>query len=118
VLVGVVLTVTAGEMLFGPASEALAAEAAAPGQVGAYLGAATAGNWIGAAAAPAIGLPLADALGEAALWGALVAVAAGAAACYWRASAGSRDLLAPAGLQVGRDRLLRARVEVQRRADG
>jgi predicted MFS family arabinose efflux permease len=87
VLVGVVLTVTAGEMLFGPASEALAAEAAPTGQVGAYLGAATAGNWIGAAAAPAIGLPVADALGEAALWGGLVGVAACAAACYWRASA-------------------------------
>jgi predicted MFS family arabinose efflux permease len=90
VLVGVVLTVTAGEMLFGPASEALAAEAAPPGQVGAYLGAATAGNWIGAAAAPAIGLPVADALGQAALWGGLVAVAACAAACYWRASARTR----------------------------
>lgn len=87
VLVGVVLTVTVGEMLFGPASEALAAEAAPPGQVGAYLGAATAGNWIGAAAAPAIGLPVADALGEAALWAGLVVVAACAAACYWRASA-------------------------------
>jgi predicted MFS family arabinose efflux permease len=87
VLVGVVLTVTAGEMLFGPASEALAAEAAPPGKVGAYLGAATAGNWIGAAAAPAIGLPVADVLGEAALWGGLVAVAACAAACYWRAAA-------------------------------
>jgi predicted MFS family arabinose efflux permease len=91
VLVAVVLTVTAGEMLFGPSSEALAAEAAPPGQVGAYLGAATAGNWIGAAAAPAIGLPVADALGEAALRGGLVAVAACAAACYWRASAQTRS---------------------------
>jgi predicted MFS family arabinose efflux permease len=91
VLVGVVLAVTAGEMLFGPASEALAAEAAPTGQVGAYLGAATAGNWIGAAAAPAIGLPVADAFGETALWGGLVAVAACAAACYWRASAGARS---------------------------
>jgi MFS family permease len=91
VLVGVVLTVTVGEMLFGPASEALAAEAAPPGQVGAYLGAATAGNWIGAAAAPAIGLPVADALGQTALWGGVVAVAACAAACYWRASARARD---------------------------
>jgi predicted MFS family arabinose efflux permease len=90
VLVAVVLTVTVGEMLFGPASEALAAEAAPPGQVGAYLGAATAGNWIGAAAAPAIGLPVADALGETALWVGLIAVAACAAACYWRAAARTR----------------------------
>jgi MFS family permease len=86
VLVVLVVTVTVGEMLFGPASEALAAEAAPPGQVGAYLGAATAGNWIGAAAAPAAGLPLAAAFGQAALWVALVLVAAAAAACYWRAA--------------------------------
>jgi predicted MFS family arabinose efflux permease len=99
VLVGVVLTVTVGEMLFGPASEALAAEAAAPGQVGAYLGAATAGNWIGAAAAPAIGLPVADAFGEAALWGGLIAVAACAGACYWRVSARTRP--SPEGAAAG-----------------
>jgi predicted MFS family arabinose efflux permease len=99
VLVGVVLTVTVGEMLFGPASEALAAEAAAPGQVGAYLGAATAGNWIGAAAAPAIGLPVADEFGEVALWGGLIAVAACAGACYWRASARTRS--GPEGAAAG-----------------
>ncbi|HEX6697608.1 MAG TPA: MFS transporter [Solirubrobacteraceae bacterium] len=99
VLVGVVLTVTVGEMLFGPASEALAAEAAAPGQVGAYLGAATAGNWIGAAAAPAIGLPVADAFGEAVLWGGLIAVAACAAACYSRVSARTRT--GPEGAPAG-----------------
>jgi predicted MFS family arabinose efflux permease len=94
-LVAVVLAVTAGEMLFGPASEALAAEAAPPGQVGAYLGAATAGNWIGAAAAPAIGLPVAAALGQTALWLGLIAVAACAAACFWSASGRTRPAAEP-----------------------
>jgi MFS family permease len=69
-------------MLLLPAAETLAAEIAPPGRRGAYMGASTAGNWLGSALAPAVGLQLAAAFGDGAMWIGVVAAAAAAAAVY------------------------------------
>jgi predicted MFS family arabinose efflux permease len=91
VLVGAIVTASAlGEMLLIPASETLAVEIAPRGRRGAYLGAATAGNWLGTALAPAIGLQLAAAFGDDVMW-IFVTLTACAAAASYLALAARRD---------------------------
>lgn len=77
-----------GDMIWGPASDDLVARVAPPGRAGAYFGAATATIWMGSALAPAIGLPAAQAFGDASLWWGTAAVALMSAFCYLRAAAG------------------------------
>jgi len=82
VVAAIVVCAALGEMLLLPAAETLAAEIAPPGRRGAYMGASTAGNWLGSALAPAVGLQLAAAFGDGAMWIGVVAAAAAAAAVY------------------------------------
>jgi predicted MFS family arabinose efflux permease len=78
----IVVVVTIGELLWAPAAEALVAEIAPPSQRGAYIGAATAANWLGTALGPAAALAIAGALGDTAMWLFVAATAAAAAAVY------------------------------------
>jgi predicted MFS family arabinose efflux permease len=81
-VVGVVVCVTVGEMLWAPASETMVVEVAPPHARGAALGLATAASWLGTAAGPAIALQLASAFGEAVMWSAVAGVALGGALLY------------------------------------
>ncbi|MDQ3875223.1 MAG: MFS transporter, partial [Actinomycetota bacterium] len=68
VVVAIVLVVTFGERLWAPAAETVVVEIAPPARRGAYIGAATAANWLGTAVGPAAGLSVAAAFGDTPMW--------------------------------------------------
>lgn len=94
VVVGVLLCVVLGEMLWAPTSEALIADLAPPGLRGVYLGTATAASWLGLSLAPAVGLQTRAAFGDAGMWLLVLAIGATGAALYlvaWRQAESRRD---------------------------
>ena len=94
VVVGVLLAVVLGEMLWAPASEAMIADLAPPDLRGVYLGTANAASWIGMSLAPAIGLQARAQLGDAGMWLLVFAISATGAAFYlvaWRQAESRRD---------------------------
>ena len=64
----VIAAFVVGEMLWAPASEAIVARMAPPGLLGAYLGTATAGTWVGSSLTPVAGLQTRAAFGDGAMW--------------------------------------------------
>jgi predicted MFS family arabinose efflux permease len=82
VVVTIVLVVTFAEMLWAPAAETLVVEIAPPARRGAYIGAATAANWLGTAVGPAAGLAIAATFGDTPMWLFVAAAATLGAAIY------------------------------------
>jgi predicted MFS family arabinose efflux permease len=78
----VVLAVTAGELLWAPAAEALVVRLAPAGARGSALGAAAAANWVGTAVGPACAFAVGGAWGEPALWAFVAATAIASGALY------------------------------------
>ncbi|WP_019063860.1 MFS transporter [Streptomyces prunicolor] len=75
-----------GDMVWGPASEALVVRVAPEGRTGAYVGAVTSTMWVGSAVAPAVGLPAREHYGDGVIWIATAGLALVAAACYAKAN--------------------------------
>jgi predicted MFS family arabinose efflux permease len=97
VLVLLLAVFVAGEMLWAPTADALAARLAPPDARGATMGTLGIAMWMGGALAPAAGFRVADSAGDAAMWVAIAVVAACAAALYWAAArAGEGRAPAPA----------------------
>lgn len=94
VLVLLVVVFVAGEMLWAPTADALAARLAPADARGAYLSTLGIATWIGGALAPALGLRARAELGDAAMWAGVALVALVAAALFAAAS----------GLSSGRTR--------------
>jgi predicted MFS family arabinose efflux permease len=90
VLVALLVVFVAGEMLWAPASDALAARLAPREARGAALGTLGIATWIGGALAPAVGFRVADAGGDAAMWVGIAAVGALAAGLYSLAARAGR----------------------------
>jgi predicted MFS family arabinose efflux permease len=86
VLVLLLAVFVAGEMLWAPTADALAARLAPPEVRGAAMGTLGISMWIGGALAPAAGLRVADAAGDAAMWATIAVAAACAAGLYWAAA--------------------------------
>jgi len=90
VLVLLLVVFVAGEMLWAPASDALAARLAPAEARGAAMGTLGIATWIGGALAPAVGFRVADAAGDAAMWIAIAAIGAVAATLYSLAARAGR----------------------------
>ena len=71
-----------GEMLWSPTADALVARTAPTGARGAYIGTLGVATWSGGALAPALGLRVRDAAGDAVLWLSVAAVALASGALY------------------------------------
>jgi predicted MFS family arabinose efflux permease len=95
VLVALLVVFVAGEMLWAPASDALAARLAPREARGAAMGTLGIATWIGGALALAVGFRVADAGGDAAMWIGIAAVSAVAAGLYSAAARAGRGQ--PAG---------------------
>ena len=80
-----------GEMLWAPASEAIVARMAPPGLLGAYLGTATAGTWIGSSLTPVAGLQTRAAFGDGAMWLVVAAASIFGGLFYLRAAGARRS---------------------------
>ena len=91
VLVLLLVVFVAGEMLWAPASDALAAKLAPAEARGAAMGTLGIATWIGGALAPAVGFRVADGAGDAAMWVAIAAIGAAAAGLYSLAARAGRD---------------------------
>jgi hypothetical protein len=94
VLVGIVLVFVVGEMLWAPTADALVGRAAPADGRGAFIGTLGMAGGAGAALAPAIGLHVRAASGDAAMWLVVAAISVVAAALYVAAAhahAGARD---------------------------
>jgi MFS family permease len=85
VLVLILVVFVAGEMLWAPAADAVAAKLAPPEARGAVMGTMGIAMWVGGAMSPAVGLRVADTSGDAAMWMLIAIVAVGAGALYWTA---------------------------------
>jgi predicted MFS family arabinose efflux permease len=86
-----------GEMLWSPTADALASRLAPPSARGAYMGTLGIAMWTGGAIAPALGLQLRAARGDAALWLGVAVVGLGGALLYARAARGAeKRTVAPA----------------------
>jgi predicted MFS family arabinose efflux permease len=96
-ILAIVLVFVLGEMLWAPGSEALVTRLAPPGTRGVYLGTMGAATWAGAAVAPAAGLALREAFGDAAMWLGVAIVAVAAAALY--AAAARRTVIRTEGVR-------------------
>lgn len=83
VLVLILVVFVAGEMLWAPAADALAAKLAPPEARGATMGTMGIAMWVGGALAPALGLHVADTAGDAAMWTLIAVVGLAAGALYW-----------------------------------
>jgi MFS family permease len=81
----VLVVFLAGDLVWGPASEAAPVRIAPAHRRGAYLGVLTAAIWVGSALAPGLGLPLRAWHGDGPLWLAVFGVALLAVGCYCRA---------------------------------
>ena len=90
VLVLLLVVFVAGEMLWAPASDALATKLAPVEARGAAMGTLGIATWIGGALAPAVGFRVADGAGDAAMWIAIAAIGAVAAALYSLAARAGR----------------------------
>jgi hypothetical protein len=97
----VIVVFVLGEMLWAPASEAIVARIAPPGQLGAYLGTATAGSWVGNSLTPVAGLQTRAAFGDNAMWVIVAAVSVAGGFLYLRA-AGSHRRVRPSSVLSGR----------------
>ena len=73
-------------MLWAPTADALAARLAPCEVRGAAMGTLAISIWIGGALAPAAGLRVADAAGDAAMWATIAVAATCAAGLYWVAA--------------------------------
>ena len=82
VLVLLLVVFVAGEMLWAPASDALATKLAPAEARGAAMGTLGIATWIGGALAPAVGFRVADGAGDGAMWVAIAAIGAVAAGLY------------------------------------
>lgn len=80
-LVVILAVFVLGEMLWAPNADALTARAAPESARGRFLGAIGISTWIGGALAPAIGLQIAE-VSDGAMWLAIAAISAAAAAAY------------------------------------
>jgi MFS family permease len=85
VLVLILVVFVAGEMLWAPAADAVAAKLAPSEARGAVMGTMGIAMWVGGALSPAVGLRVADTSGDAAMWMLIAIVAVGAGALYWTA---------------------------------
>jgi MFS family permease len=83
VLVLILVVFVAGEMLWAPTADAVAAKLAPPEARGAVMGTMGIAMWVGGALAPAVGLRVADTAGDAAMWGVVVLAGVGAGSLYW-----------------------------------
>ncbi|MFN8223508.1 MAG: MFS transporter [Gaiellales bacterium] len=82
VLALIVVVFVIGEMLWSPNADALTARAAPVESRGAFLGALGVSTWIGGAIAPAVGLRVADAAGDAAMWSAIAGISLAGGAVF------------------------------------
>jgi predicted MFS family arabinose efflux permease len=83
VLVLILVVFVAGEMLWAPAADAVAARLAPPESRGAVMGTMGVAMWVGGAMAPALGLRVADTGGDAAMWTLIALAGLAAGALYW-----------------------------------
>jgi dipeptide/tripeptide permease len=83
VLVLILVVFVAGEMLWAPTADAVAAKLAPPEARGAVMGTMGIAMWVGGALAPAVGLRVADTAGDAAMWGLVALAGVGAGSLYW-----------------------------------
>jgi MFS family permease len=102
VLVLVLVVFVAGEMLWAPAADAVAAKLAPPEARGAVMGTMGIAMWVGGAMAPALGLRVADTGGDTAMWTLVAVVGLAAAALYWTAVRLVGREAAPATAEIAR----------------
>ena len=119
VLVLILVVFVAGEMLWAPAADALAAKLAPPEARGATMGTMGIAMWVGGALAPALGLHVADTAGDAAMWTLIAVVGLAAGALYWTGARLLGSAPAPAAEVAEADlAALSARAGAQHRHNG
>jgi dipeptide/tripeptide permease len=93
VLVLILVVFVAGEMLWAPTADAVAARLAPSESRGAVMGTMGIAMWVGGALAPAVGLHVADTAGDGAMWLVIAAAGLAAGSLYWTGARllGARD---------------------------